>query len=68
MKGLQLNMRLLVAIIVLLIAIAIIFIITIKILKPESFMRAGYEFCSLIMSRLTFFNIGSDVCKIFLEV
>jgi len=68
MKGLELNMRLLVAILVMVIAIAIIFVITVKILKPKQFMQAGYEFCALIMSRLTFFNIGSDVCKIFMEV
>ena len=72
MKGIELNMRLLVAILIMIVAIAIIVIIIVKILKPESFMEAGYELCILMVSKVKVFIISPDfvekTCRLFKEV
>ena len=69
MKGvIELNMRLLVAIIALLIGVAIIIIIVLKVLAPESFANAGYEICMLVVSKLRilmFSGESTGICETF---
>ncbi|MCX6821449.1 MAG: hypothetical protein NTW30_01590 [Candidatus Aenigmarchaeota archaeon] len=69
MKGaIELNMRLLVAIIALLIGVAIIVIIVLKVLAPQSFANAGYEICMLIVSKLKFLMFSAEstgICDTF---
>ncbi len=71
MKGINLNMRLLAAILIMLVAIVIIIIITVKILKPKSVMEAGYELCLLMLSRVKIFitsqNFVEQTCGLFRE-
>ena len=67
----ELNMRLLVAIVVMLVAVVLISIIVVKILKPQSLMSAGYELCYLMMSRVKIFVSSPDfaerTCGLFRE-
>ena len=62
--GIELNLRLLVAIVALLIGITIVIVIILKILKPESFSDAGYEICLILVSRLKFLFFSPDVANI----
>ena len=62
--GIELNMRLLAAIIVFLIGVGIIIAVVLKILKPESYSNAGYEVCLILTSRLKFLFFSADVANI----
>jgi uncharacterized membrane-anchored protein len=71
LKGvLELNWKILLAIIVSVIAFIIIFLIVAGILRPGNLSKAAGEICLLMISKLQIFGMGAEklgICDTFLE-
>jgi hypothetical protein len=69
MKGvIELNWKILVAIIVAVIGFIIVFMIITGILKPENLSKGAKEICLLMISKLKIFGIGAErsgICDVF---
>lgn len=69
MKGvIEMNWKILVAIIVTVIGFVIVFLILMGILKPENLSKGAYEICLLMISKLKIFGFGAEqagICEAF---
>lgn len=70
-KGvIELNWKILVAIIAAVITFIIIYLVLAGILSGENLGRAGREFCLLLLSKLKIFGLGAEqagICDVFIK-